>query len=78
MDTRNIEGGQVFDNHGMNKTNKVKLINVHYAFIMSKKNHLKECGHENLHEISVVLPKEKIKVQRSLHYHNINTKNFPS
>ena len=35
------------------------MINGHYASIMRKEHHSKDCGHNDLHGISVVLLKEQ-------------------
>ena len=60
------------------KTNERKMVNSHNVSIVRERYHSKECGHDNFHDIDIVLPKDQIEIQGDLDYHKINTYNFPS
>ena len=55
-----------------------KLINGDNVSIVGEMHHSKECGHDSLCSINVIMSKEEIEVQWALHQHDINKDSFPS
>ena len=70
---RDIQGILMTRSHTMIVFNEGKLVNGHDLPIMGKIHHSKECGHYSFHSINIISPKEKIKIQRTFDYHNIDT-----
>ena len=58
------------------KTKEWNLVNKHNVSIMKERHHMKEGRYDNFHFKDIVSPKDKIEIQGSLDYHNINTNNF--
>jgi hypothetical protein len=73
---RNVQGSQMVGDHM--RANKSNFFNGHNVSIMRELHHSKECGRNNFHSINIVPLEEKIKIQRALDYHHINTNIFPS
>ena len=73
---RYIQGILMTRRHTIIRFNEGKLINGHNLPIMEKIHHSKECGHYRFHGVNIITPKEHIKIQGTLDYHNIDTENF--
>ena len=59
---RYIQGSLITRSNAMVRCNKGKLINGHNIPIMGKMHNSKECGHNNLYGINIIMSKEHIEI----------------